>query len=100
MNIILNTAAGIFCLLIPTTLLASSWNVLAPAAWCWLERGTAAVVGAIATGLLFLFARSYREQEDKNAQNAPESARAPETGSLSSQTPSPPAKSMQNSAKP
>lgn len=76
MNIILNTAAGIFCLLIPATLLASSWNVLAPAAWCWLERGTAAVVGAIATGLLFLFARSYREAEKKSSQNTPKNAPA------------------------
>lgn len=100
MNIILNTAAGIFCLLIPATLLASGWNVLAPAAWCWLERGTAAMAGAIATGLLFLFAQSYRELEDKNAQNAQESARAPETDSFTYQTTSPPAKSMQNSAKP
>ncbi len=32
MNIILNTAAGIFCLLVPATLLASGWNVFAPAA--------------------------------------------------------------------
>ncbi|HIX20595.1 MAG TPA: hypothetical protein H9862_08365 [Candidatus Akkermansia intestinigallinarum] len=75
MNIILNTAAGIFCLLIPATLLASGWNVLAPAAWCWLERGTAAMAGAIATGLLFLFARSYMEEGRKSSQKAPKNAR-------------------------
>lgn len=75
MNIILNTAAGIFCLLLPATLLASGWNVLAPAAWCWLERGTAAMAGAIATGLLFIFARSYTEAEKKSSQNAPKNAR-------------------------
>lgn len=65
MNIILNTAAGIFCLLIPATLLVCGWNVLAPAAWCWLERGTAAMAGAIASGLLFLFVWSYMEAEKK-----------------------------------
>lgn len=90
MNIILNTAAGIFCLLIPATLLASGWNVLAPAAWCWLERGTAAMAGAIATGLLFLFVWSYMEAEKKSAQNTPKNAPAISDG----KSPVPPTKGV------
>ena len=49
----MNVAAGVFGVMVPVALLVCGWNVLAPAKWCWVERGIAAGGGAIATGGCF-----------------------------------------------
>lgn len=55
----MNVAAGVFGMMVPVALLVCGWNVLAPAKWCWVERGIAVWGGAIATVFLFLFASAY-----------------------------------------
>lgn len=55
----MNVAAGVFGVMVPVALLVCGWNVLAPAKWCWVERGIAVWGGAIATVFLFLFAAGY-----------------------------------------
>ena len=70
----MNVAAGVFGVMVPVALLVCGWNVLAPAKWCWMERGIAVWGGAIATVFLFLFASAY-EREQKSRANAPRNAR-------------------------
>ena len=70
----MNVAAGVFGVMVPVALLVCGWNVLAPAKWCWMERGIAVWGGAIATVFLFLFASAY-ECKERSRVNAPRNAR-------------------------
>ena len=70
----MNVAAGVFGVMVPVALLVCGWNVLAPAKWCWMERGIAVWGGAIATVFLFLFDSAY-ECKERNRVNAPRNAR-------------------------
>lgn len=74
----MNVAAGVFGVMVPVALLVYGWNVLAPAKWCWVERGIAVWGGAIATVFLFLFAAGY-EHEKKGRANAPRNAQRVKT---------------------
>lgn len=74
----MNVAAGVFGVMVPVALLVYGWNVLAPAKWCWVERGIAVWGGAIATVFLFLFVAGY-EHEKKDRVNAPRNAQRVKT---------------------
>ena len=69
----MNVAAALFGVMVPVALLVFGWNVLAPEAWCWLERALAIRGGAIATAFLFLFAAGWEREQEKRS-NAPKNA--------------------------
>lgn len=94
----MNVAAAVFGVMVPVALVVCGWNVLAPAKWCWLERGIAVWGGAIATAFLFLFVAGY-EHEKKSRANAPRNAQEAKTAQVMPTELIPPAKSLLKSAK-
>ncbi len=77
----MKVATAVFYVMVPVALLVCGWNVLAPAKWCWVERGIAVWGGGIATVFLFLFVAGY-EREKKSRVNAPRNAQAAKTAQV------------------
>ncbi len=62
----------ILWLLIPALMLIGTWNLAAPAAWCWLPRHLGGLLGLAGTGLAMLVGYA-----DRNAQKATSCAEGP-----------------------